>query len=256
MSEYALTVRIVRLLRKSFLLSFSKCLQGKFMSDKSEEQAEEFFEMVSRIDAALKELSRKGIATGSPLSLLARTVLLSDQTIEALENTSSTLSKMNRSTIAELELGFFKRRITNVEKEIRKLEKEYRAIKPIVTISPEIQEEVKLIRKRLEEKENQPPIIKELQEKTKILENFLLIDSAQIPVPLFYARLNEQITALKNEMNLRMNTLSKIQDSYEKVLSQQTSFLKWIRYATILLPIAVLFAPLIEIMVRHLLSTV
>ena len=74
-----------------------------------------------------------------------------------------------------------------------------------------------------------------------------------------------------DKMNTRIDAFSEIKDAYDKVLAQQnefmkqqaevirqqSSFIKWIKYATILLPIAVISVPVIEIisvLVRHLLG--
>jgi len=66
-----------------------------------------------------------------------------------------------------------------------------------------------------------------------------------------------EITTLKE----RIDALSGLREAYDKVLAlqsevvrQQSSFVKWIKYATILLPIAVVSVPAIEIiglLIRH-----
>jgi hypothetical protein len=69
------------------------------------------------------------------------------------------------------------------------------------------------------------------------------------------------------ELNTRIDSFKEIKDGYEKMLTQQTDFMKqqagvmkqqssfitWIKYATILLPIAVISVPIIEI-IRYLLG--
>ena len=64
-----------------------------------------------------------------------------------------------------------------------------------------------------------------------------------------------------DKINTRIDALFHIREAYDKVLEQQakvieqqSSFIKWIRYATILLPIAVISVPAIEIisiLIRH-----
>ena len=71
-----------------------------------------------------------------------------------------------------------------------------------------------------------------------------------------------------DKMNTRIDAFSGIKDAYDKVLAQQnefmkqqaevmkqqSNFIKWIKYATILLPIAVISVPVIEIisvLIRH-----
>lgn len=58
-----------------------------------------------------------------------------------------------------------------------------------------------------------------------------------------------------DKINTRIDALSEIRDAYNKVLSQQSSFLKWIKYSTILVPAAVACVPIIETLIRHLLGT-
>ena len=64
-----------------------------------------------------------------------------------------------------------------------------------------------------------------------------------------------------DKVNTRIDSLSDIRDAYDKVLAQQSavmkqqsSFVTWIKYATILVPIAVISVPIIEILLRHFLS--
>lgn len=71
-----------------------------------------------------------------------------------------------------------------------------------------------------------------------------------------------------DKLNARIDSVSNIKDAYDKVLAQQNEFMKqqaevmkqqssfinWIRYATILLPVAVISVPIIEvvsILIRH-----
>jgi len=71
----------------------------------------------------------------------------------------------------------------------------------------------------------------------------------------------EVFDAKVDELATRIDSLCVIREAYDKVLAQQTkvieqqsSFIKWIKYATILLPIAVISVPVIEIisiMIRH-----
>lgn len=64
------------------------------------------------------------------------------------------------------------------------------------------------------------------------------------------------------ELSTKIEAFEKIEKAYErlssqqeKVLEQQSSFLKWIKYSTILVPIAVACIPIIEIIVRHILGS-
>ena len=81
----------------------------------------------------------------------------------------------------------------------------------------------------------------------------------------------EIFDAKVGELGTRIDSLSEIREAYDKILAQQTefmkqqaevmrqqsSFIKWIKYATILLPIAVISVPIIEIisvLIRHYLN--
>lgn len=71
-----------------------------------------------------------------------------------------------------------------------------------------------------------------------------------------------------DKINTRIDCLKEIREAYDKVLGrqdkfmeqqaevmkQQSSFLTWIKYATILVPIAVVSVPIIEILIRHFLG--
>jgi len=78
----------------------------------------------------------------------------------------------------------------------------------------------------------------------------------------------EVFEARANELNTRIDSIFEVKGAYDTILAQQTefmkqqaevmkqqsSFIKWIKYATILLPIAVISVPIIEIIsiiVRH-----
>ena len=81
----------------------------------------------------------------------------------------------------------------------------------------------------------------------------------------------EVFDAKVGELSSRINSLSEIREAYDKILAhqtefmkqqaevmrQQSSFIKWIKYATILLPVAVISVPIIEIigvLIRHYLN--
>jgi hypothetical protein len=80
-------------------------------------------------------------------------------------------------------------------------------------------------------------------------------------------RVDDRIKEGLNAIGSRVSALSDIREAYDKVLAQQNEFMKqqadvmkqqvsfvtWIKYATILLPIAVISVPIIEI-VRYLLG--
>lgn len=57
-----------------------------------------------------------------------------------------------------------------------------------------------------------------------------------------------------DKINTRIDALSNMMNAYDKVLSQQSSFITWIKYATILVPVAVVSVPIIELLLRHFLG--
>lgn len=57
-----------------------------------------------------------------------------------------------------------------------------------------------------------------------------------------------------DKINTRIDALSGMMNAYDKVLSQQSSFITWIKYATILVPIALVSVPIIELLLRHFLG--
>lgn len=89
------------------------------------------------------------------------------------------------------------------------------------------------------------------------------LKKSHVPKDVFEAKIGE--------LTARVDSLSDIRDAYDKVLaqqnefmkqqasvmSQQSDFTKWVKYATILLPIAVISVPVIEIIsvvIRHFLG--
>jgi len=57
-----------------------------------------------------------------------------------------------------------------------------------------------------------------------------------------------------DKINVRIDALSNIINAYDKVLNQQSSFITWIKYATILVPIAVVSVPIIELLLHYFFS--
>lgn len=78
----------------------------------------------------------------------------------------------------------------------------------------------------------------------------------------------EVFEAKVNELNTRINSLSEMKTEYDKLLAQQNEFMKqqaevmkqqssfvtWIKYSTILVPVAVVSAPIIYALLRHFLG--
>jgi len=79
----------------------------------------------------------------------------------------------------------------------------------------------------------------------------------------------EVFKAKLDELDTRINSLAEIREAYDKILAQQNTFMKqqadvmkqqssfitWIKYATILVPIAVVSVPIIEILLHNFLGT-
>lgn len=68
----------------------------------------------------------------------------------------------------------------------------------------------------------------------------------RVPRDLF----ESEIERLSSEIR----SFEKIQQAYEKVLEQQSNFLKWIKYSVILVPVVVASVPVIEALLKYLLG--
>ena len=106
-------------------------------------------------------------------------------------------------------------------------------------------------------------VTKEIQDWKLLVSDVDRLKGEHVPREVFDAKVNE--------LGTRIDSLSEIREAYDKVLAQQnefmkqqaevmrqqSSFIKWIKYATILLPIAVISVPIIEIisvLIRHYLN--
>lgn len=106
-------------------------------------------------------------------------------------------------------------------------------------------------------------VTKEVQDWKLLVSDVDRLKGEQVPREVFDAKVNE--------LGTRIDSLSEIREAYDKILAQQTefmkqqaevmkqqsSFIKWTKYATILLPIAVISVPVIEvisILIRHFLG--
>lgn len=184
---------------------------------------------------------------------LGSVVTASGGTIDLFSDASKTLSKVPQPTLGELELEDFKVRLTAFENEMKKIRVEYESIEPIVRIPKAFREELAQIHSKLEELEqpDRTPEIEELQETVGALEKFLTLDTANLPVPLFYERLTTQILSLQKEMTIRLEAFSEVKEAYQSTFSQLSGFLKWIKFAMVFVPVAVIIAPIIELLIRH-----
>jgi len=71
----------------------------------------------------------------------------------------------------------------------------------------------------------------------------------------------EIFDAKVTELNTRIDSVVQIREAYDKVLAQQaevikqqSSFVTWIKYAAIFVPIAVVLVPVIDVLLRHFLN--
>jgi len=122
--------------------------------------------------------------------------------------------------------------------------------------------------------------------RTKIIENTQRLDSQFKQLDEQYKKLRDELIGIRklvgtetygewkvlvseiDKINTRIDGLSDIRSAYDKVLAQQNAFMKqqsevmkqqssfitWVKYATILVPIAVVSVPVIEILLRHFLG--
>ena len=123
--------------------------------------------------------------------------------------------------------------------------------------------QIEEISDRLEKIEKE---IANLQTLGQNVKRYLLTDTSELSIPMFYARLSDQMKSLRNEMKMELSSLEKREKTYIDVLAQQTefmrqqtevmkqqsSFMNWIKYSAIFVPIAIACVPIIEILIKHL----
>jgi predicted transcriptional regulator len=96
-------------------------------------------------------------------------------------------------------------------------------------------------------------VTKEFQDWKLLVSDVDRLKGEHVPREVFESKLRE--------LSTKIEAYEKIEEAYErlstqqeKVLEQQSSFLKWIKYSTILVPIAVAVIPVIEYLLRYLLK--
>jgi len=75
-----------------------------------------------------------------------------------------------------------------------------------------------------------------------------------VPKEVFESRLKELSTRIQAFEKIEI-AYERLTSQQERVFEQQSSFLKWVKYSTILVPIAVACIPIIEIIIRHFINS-
>lgn len=65
----------------------------------------------------------------------------------------------------------------------------------------------------------------------------------------------EDVSDIRESYKEVLDHQTKVLDNQAKVLAQQSNFISWIKYSTILVPLAVAWVPIIETLIRHFLSS-
>jgi hypothetical protein len=137
-------------------------------------------------------------------------------------------------------------KIPEIAIKTRIMEKTERLEAQMMQLDKKLKEEISGIRKII-------GIAKEFQDWRTLVSDVYRLKGEHVPREVFESRLKELIA--------KIETFEKIEKAYErlstqqeKVLEQQSSFLKWIKYSVILVPIAVACIPIVELLIRHFLG--
>ena len=165
------------------------------------------------------------------LSFALRNLIKTEQ-VNAIERSTlglkKSIAKVTEKDVRD-ELMGATQKIDGALKEIKRIDEEIGKVRQLVGIS------------------------QEYQDWRLLVSDVHTLKGEHVPREVFDSRIGE--------LNTRIDSLSEIKEAYDKILTQQTefmkqqsSFIKWIKYATILLPIAVISVPVIEIIsiwIRH-----
>jgi gas vesicle protein len=121
-------------------------------------------------------------------------------------------------------------------------------------------QEVKRVDEEISKVRQLVGVSKEFQDWKLLVSDIQQLKGEHVPKEVFDSKVNE--------LNARIDSLSKIREAYDTVLTQQNEFMKqqsevmkqqssfvtWIKYATVLVPIAVILVPVIDLLLRHFLN--
>ena len=144
------------------------------------------------------------------------------------EGLKDTISKISEEDIKD-ELFATARKIDGSLQEIRRLDEEIGKVRQLVGVT------------------------KEFQDWKLLISDVSRLKGEHVPREVFESKINE--------LSTKIRAFEKIEEAYERlanqqaeVMKQQSSFMNWIKYSTILLPIAVASIAIIEILIRYFLG--
>ena len=114
-------------------------------------------------------------------------------------------------------------------------------------------EGIKRLDKEIDKVRQLVGVTKEIQDWKLLVSDVHRLKGEHVPREVFESRIGELSTKIEAFEKIE-KAYERLADQQARVLEQQSSFLKWIKYSTILVPIAVALIPVIEILIRHFLG--
>ena len=117
----------------------------------------------------------------------------------------------------------------------------------IKQLNDKVEQEISALRKLIGSSES-------VQDWRLLISDVHRLKGEHVPKEVFESRIKELSTKIEAFEKIE-KAYERLSSQQEKVLEQQSSFIKWIKYSTILVPIAVACIPIIEIIIRHFLGS-
>jgi acetolactate synthase small subunit len=89
-------------------------------------------------------------------------------------------------------------------------------------------------------------ISKEYQDWRLLVSDVHRLKEEHVPREVFIAKVSE--------LSTRIDALAGIKEAYDKILAQQSSFINWIKYSAVFVPIAIACVPIVQTLIQHLLG--
>lgn len=176
--------------------------------------------------------------------------------IKHIKNEISRISREKGIDKIEETVGIIKRdakEIPIVELRTKIIEASQRLEGEIISLRKKVDEEIGGVRKMIGD-------TKEFQDFKVFTTDVSDLKKSHVPREVFDAKVSE--------LGTRIDSLSEVKEAYDKVLEQQNEFMKqqadvmkqqssfvtWIKYSSVLVPIAVVSAPIIYALLRHFLG--
>lgn len=203
---------------------------------------QEFMKEIPRVHDNLLVLTRKTINVYGgelpPPQELARSFLRSAQRVfktekiddigRSTKGLKKSIAKIPEKDIRE-ELLANAKKIDSSTQEIRRMDEEINKMRQLVGVSQEYQDWKVLV------------------------SDVHRLKGEHVPREVFESKVKELSTKIEAFEKIE-KAYERLSSRQEKVLEQQSSFLNWIKYSTILVPIAVACVPIIQELIRHYLS--